>query len=69
MIGMHFHRSCSLQKKRNLVFLFKLSWHHLAARVFGYLMTSPIFTEGIPVIFAALKFPIWLTIGIAVSGL
>jgi hypothetical protein len=70
MIGIIFHRACSLQKKRNLVFLFKLYMATFGyIGFFGYLMTSPIFTEGdTGYICAALKFPLWLTIGIAVSG-
>jgi hypothetical protein len=70
MIGIIFHRACSLLKKRNLIFLFKLymaSFGYIG--FFGYLMTSPIFTEGdTGYICAALKFPLWLTITIAVSG-
>jgi hypothetical protein len=70
MIGIIFHRACSLQKKRNLIFLFKLymaSFGYIG--FFGYLMTSPVFTEGdTGYICTALNFPLWLTIGIAVSG-
>jgi hypothetical protein len=70
MIGMVFHLVCSKQKKRNVVFLFNL---YMAAfgyiGFFGYLMIAPIFTSGdTGYICSALKFPIWLTISIAVSG-
>lgn len=70
MIGIVFQIACSVQKKRNLVFLFKLYMSGFGyIGFFGYLMTTPIFTEGdTGYICSALKFPIWLTIGIAVSG-
>jgi hypothetical protein len=70
IIGIVFHLACSVQKKRNLTFLFKL---YMAVfgyiGFFGYLMIAPIFTAGdTGYICSALKFPIWLTISIAVSG-
>jgi hypothetical protein len=70
LIGMVFHLVCSIQKKRNFSFLFNL---YMAAfgyiGFFGYLMIAPIFTGGdTGYICWALKFPFWLTIGIAISG-
>lgn len=70
MIGIVFHLVCSRQKRRNVAFLFNL---YMAAfgyiGFFGYLMIAPIFTSGdTGYICSALKFPIWLTISIAVSG-
>ncbi len=70
IIGIFFHIVCSLQKERNVSFLFKL---YMAAfgyiGFFGYLMLAPIFTGGdTGYICNALQFPLWLTIGIAVSG-
>ena len=70
MIGIVFHLVCSVHKKRNVAFLFKL---YMAVfgyiGFFGYLMIAPIFTAGdTGYICSALKFPTWLTIGIAVSG-
>ena len=69
-IGVVFHLVCSGQKQRNLAFLFSL---YMAAfgyiGFFGYLMIAPIFTAGdTGFICSALNFPVWLTIGIAVSG-
>ena len=70
IIGIVFHITCSLQKKRNITFLFELYMSVFGyIGFFGYLMTSPIFTNGdTGYICLALKFPIWLTIIIAVSG-
>ncbi|HEY4937267.1 MAG TPA: hypothetical protein VII44_11830 [Puia sp.] len=70
IIGIVFHIACAVQKKRNVAFLFKL---YMAVfgyiSFFGYLMTTPIFTAGdTGYICSALKFPVWLTISIAVSG-
>jgi hypothetical protein len=69
-IGFAFHLVCSRQKKRNLSFLFRL---YLSAfgyiGFFGYLMIAPVFTIGdTGYICSALRFPFWLTIGLAVSG-
>jgi hypothetical protein len=69
-IGIIFHFVCSRLKKRNIAFLFNL---YMAAfgsiGFFGYLMISPFFTAGdTGYICVALKFPIWLTITIAISG-
>jgi hypothetical protein len=70
ILGTIFHFTCSVQKKRDLVFLFRLymsSFGYIG--FFGYLMIAPIFTAGdTGYICAALHFPIGLTIGIAVSG-
>jgi hypothetical protein len=70
MIGVIFHIACSVQKKRNLVFLFKLYMSVFGyIGFFGYLMTTPIFTGGdTGYICVALHFPLWLNIVIAVSG-
>ena len=70
LIGVVFHLICTLQKKRNMLFLFNL---YLAVfgyiAFFGYLMVAPFFTYGdTGYIFKALNFPMWLTIGIAVMG-
>ena len=70
IMGTGFHLICSRQKKRNVLFLFFL---YMAAfgyvGFFGYLMIAPIFTAGdTGYIFSALNFPIWFTIGIALSG-
>lgn len=70
VIGICFHFICSEQKKRSVVFLFFL---YMAAfgyiGFFGYLMIAPFFTAGdTGYILSALNFPIWLKIGIAVSG-
>ena len=70
IIGVFFHIACSLQKRRNTAFLFKL---YMAAfgyiGFFGYLMIAPIFTGGdTGYICYALRFPHWVTIIIAVSG-
>lgn len=70
IIGIVFHLVCSVQKKRNFTFLFNL---YMAAfgyiGFFGYLMIAPIFTGGdTGYICSALKFPVWLTICIALSG-
>jgi hypothetical protein len=70
IIGIGFHLACSEQKKRNFTFLFKL-YMALFGYIgfFGYLMIAPIFTGGdTGYICSALKFPIWLTIGIAIAG-
>jgi hypothetical protein len=70
LIGLVFHFICSIQKKRNFSFLFNLYMAALGyIGFFGYLMIAPIFTGGdMGYICWALKFPAWLTIGIAVSG-
>jgi hypothetical protein len=70
MIGIGFHIVCSRQPGRNLLFLFNL---YMAAfgyiGFFGYLMIAPIVTGGdTGYICSALNFPLWLTTGIAVSG-
>jgi hypothetical protein len=70
VIGIVFHVMCSRQKNRNLGFLFLL---YMAAfgyiGFFGYLMIAPIFTGGdTGYICSALNFPIWITIGIAISA-
>jgi hypothetical protein len=70
IIGVFFHIACSLQKRRNTAFLFKL---YMAAfgyiGFFGYLMIAPMFTGGdTGYICYALQFPLWVTIVIAVSG-
>ncbi len=70
LIGVCFHLVCSLQKKRDMLFLFNL---YLAVfgyiAFFGYLMVAPFFTYGdTGYIFKALNFPMWLTIGIAIMG-
>ena len=70
VIGIVFHIICSRQKKHNVAFLFLI---YMAAfgyiGFFGYLMIAPMFTAGdTGYICAALNFPIWVTIGIAVSG-
>jgi hypothetical protein len=70
LIGAGFHFVCSLQKKRNMLFLFNLYmavFGYIA--FFGYLMVAPFFTYGdTGYIFKALNFPMWLTIGIAAMG-
>ncbi|HWW41640.1 hypothetical protein [Pedobacter sp.] len=70
MIGIVFHLFCSTQKKRNVGFLFNLYMTAFGyIGFFGYLMIAPIFTSGdTGYICWALKFPIWLTISIALSG-
>ncbi len=70
VIGIVFHIVCSEQKKRNFTFLFML-YMALFGYIgfFGYLVIAPIFTGGdTGYICSALKFPVGLTIGIAVSG-
>lgn len=70
LIGICFHAICSSQKTRGMLFLFNIYmavFGYIA--FFGYLMIAPFFTYGdTGYIFQALKFPIWLTIGIAISG-
>jgi len=70
IIGIIFHAVCSQQKERNLYFLFNLymaSFGYIG--IFGYLMISPVFTGGdTGYICLALKFPLWLTITIAISS-
>ncbi|HTB26877.1 MAG TPA: hypothetical protein VK711_16005 [Puia sp.] len=70
MIGIVFHLACSVQKNRNLIFLFKLYMSMFGyIGFFGYLTTTPIFAGGdTGYICAALHFPLWLNIMIAVSG-
>jgi hypothetical protein len=70
IIGIVFHRVISKQKERDLNFLFNL---YMAVfgyiGIFGYLMISPVFTGGdTGYICWALKFPLALTITIAISG-
>lgn len=70
MIGMVFQLACSKQKRRDVIFLFQL---YMAVfgyiGFFGYLMIAPLFAGGdTGYVCSALHFPLWLTIGIAVSG-
>ncbi len=69
-IGMLFHFICTLQTKRNTLFLFNLymsSFGYIG--FFGYLMVAPLFTGGdTGYICHALGFSIWLTILIALAG-
>jgi hypothetical protein len=69
-IGIVFHLVCSRQKKRNLSFLFRLYMSAFGyIGFFGYLMIAPVFTTGdTGYICSALQFPLWLTIGLAISG-
>jgi hypothetical protein len=70
VIGMVFHIICFNQKKRNLTFLFNLFMAVTGyIGIFGYLMISPFFTDGdTGYICSALKFPLWLTISVAIAG-
>ncbi len=70
MIGIAFHLVNSVQKKRNLIFLFRIYMAGFGyIGFFGYLMIAPFFTGGdTGYICWALKFPLWLTITIAISG-
>ena len=70
LIGVCFHFVCSRQKGRGMLFLFNLYmavFGYIA--FFGYLMVAPFFTYGdTGYIFHALKFPVWLTVSIAIAG-
>jgi hypothetical protein len=70
IIGMLFHLGCSLQAKRDTLFLFKLYMSAFGyIGFFGYLMIAPVFQGGdTGYICYALGFPPWLTITIAVTG-
>src|SRR5450432_1237996 len=70
LVGLVFQGVCARRKQRNISFLFEL---YMAVfgyiGFFGYLMIAPVFSGGdTGYICAALKFPIWLTIGIAIAG-
>ncbi|HMC87278.1 MAG TPA: hypothetical protein VKI61_17255 [Chitinophagaceae bacterium] len=70
LVGLVFQGVCARRKQRNISFLFEL---YMAVfgyiGFFGYLMIAPVFTGGdTGYICAALHFPPWLTIAIAVSG-
>jgi len=69
-IGILFHFICSKQSKRNLLFLFNLYMSIFGyIGVLGYLMITPFFANGdTGFICAALNFPLWLSILIAVSA-
>jgi hypothetical protein len=70
IVGIVFNFICSIQKKRDLGFLFELYMSVFGyIGFFGYLIIAPVFTGGdTGYICWTLKFPPWLTIGIAVSG-
>jgi uncharacterized membrane protein YiaA len=70
IIGIIFHGLCNLLKKRNSFFLFTLFMAVFGyIGFFGYLILAPIFTGGdTGYICSALKFPVPITIGIAVCG-
>jgi hypothetical protein len=70
MIGILFHRVCSRQTKRNLLFLFNLYMSGFGyIGFFGYLLIAPMFTGGdTGYIFDAIGLPGWLTIIIALTG-
>ena len=70
-IGFLFHFICSKLKVRNMFFLFNVYMSAFGyISFFGYLMIAPIFTYGdTGYICAALHFPMWLTIAVALLGM
>lgn len=71
LLGILFHVVVLNSKKRNKLFVFNLFLSiHGYIGFFGYLMIAPLSINGdTGYIFNALKFPMWLVVGIAILGL